>query len=62
MRLSQGGGDLNVVVRSPPLYPRGGLKWRDNYPEGPYHPVVGKIAWSPSYTDEELKTLQSIQE
>jgi len=22
---------LNVVVRSPPLYPRGGPKWRDNY-------------------------------
>jgi len=26
---------LNVVVRSLPLYPRGGPKWRDNYPEGP---------------------------
>jgi len=24
---------LNVVVRSPPLYPSGGPKWRDNYPE-----------------------------
>jgi len=31
---------LNVVVRSPPLYPRGGPKWRDNYPEGPGHPVA----------------------
>jgi len=25
---------LNVVVRSPPLHPRGGPKWRDNYPDG----------------------------
>jgi len=31
---------LNVVVRSPPLYSRGGPKWRDNYPEGPDHPVA----------------------
>jgi len=31
---------LNVVVRSPPLYPRGGPKWRDNYHEGPDHPVA----------------------
>jgi len=31
---------LNVVVRSLPLYPRGGPKWRDNYPEGPDHPVA----------------------
>jgi len=31
---------LNVVVRSPLLYPKGGLKWRDNYPEGPDHPVA----------------------
>jgi len=23
-----------VVVRSPPLYPKGGPKWRNNYPEG----------------------------
>jgi len=29
-----------VVVRSLPLYPRGGPKWQDNYPEGPNHPVV----------------------
>jgi len=28
---------LNVVVRSPPLYPRGG---RDNFPEGLDHPVA----------------------
>jgi len=45
MRDSQGGAAptprrLNVVVRSPPLYPRGGPKWRDNYPEGPDHPVA----------------------
>jgi len=26
---------LNVLVRSPLLYPRGGPKWRDNYPRGP---------------------------
>jgi len=32
---------LNVVVLSPPLYPRGRPKWRDNYPcEGPDHPVA----------------------
>jgi len=31
---------LNVVVRSPLLYPRGGPKWRDNYSEGPDHSVV----------------------
>jgi len=31
---------LNVVVRSPPLYPRGGPKWRDSYHEGPDHPVA----------------------
>jgi len=31
---------LNVVVRSPPLYLRGGPKWRDNYPDGPDHPVA----------------------
>jgi len=31
---------LNVVVRSPPLYPRGEPKWQDNYPEGPDHPVA----------------------
>jgi len=31
---------LNGVVRSPPLYQRGGPKWRDNYPEGPGHPVA----------------------
>jgi len=31
---------LNVVVRSPPLYPRGGPKWRDNFPEGSDHPVA----------------------
>jgi len=31
---------LNVVVRSPPLYLRGGPKWRDNYPEGPDHPIA----------------------
>jgi len=31
---------LNVVVRSPLLYPRGEPKWRDNYPEGPDHPVA----------------------
>jgi len=30
---------LNVVVQSPPLYPRGEPKWRNNYPEGPDHPV-----------------------
>jgi len=30
---------LNVVVQSPPLYPRDGLKWRENYLEGPDHPV-----------------------
>jgi len=30
---------LNVVVRFSPLYPRSGPKWRDNYPEGPSHPV-----------------------
>jgi len=32
-------GRLNVVVRFPPLYSRGGPKWRNNYPEGPDHPV-----------------------
>jgi len=26
---------LIAVVRSPSLYPRGGPKWRDNYPKGP---------------------------
>jgi len=31
---------FNVVVWSPPLNPRGGPKWRDNYPEGPDHPVA----------------------
>jgi len=31
---------LNVVVRPPPLCPRGGPKWRDNYPKGPDHPVA----------------------
>jgi len=31
---------LNVVVGSPFLYSRGGPKWRDNYPEGPDHPVA----------------------
>jgi len=31
---------LNVVVRSPPLYPRRGPKWRDNYPDGPDHSVA----------------------
>jgi len=31
---------LNVVVRSPPLFSRGGPKWRDNYPEGPDYPVA----------------------
>jgi len=31
---------LNVVMRSLPLFPRGGPKWRDNYPEGPDHLVV----------------------
>jgi len=31
---------LNVVVRSPPLYPRGGPKWRDNYPEESNHLVA----------------------
>jgi len=31
---------LNVVVRSSPLYARGWPKWRDNYPEGPSHPVA----------------------
>jgi len=31
---------LNVVVRYPPLYPRCGPKWRENYPEGPDHPVA----------------------
>jgi len=31
---------LNVVVRSPPIYSRGGPKWRDNYPDGPDHPVA----------------------
>jgi len=30
----------NVMVRFPPLYPRGGPKWRNNYPEGPDHPVA----------------------
>jgi len=45
MRDNQGGGEsptsrrLNVVVRSPPFYPRDGSKRRDNYPEGPDHPV-----------------------
>jgi len=29
-----------VVVRSPPIYPRGGPKWRDNYSEEPDHPVA----------------------
>jgi len=29
-----------MVVQSLPLYPRGGLKWRDNYSEGPGHPVT----------------------
>jgi len=33
---------LNVVVRSPSLYPRGGPKWRYNYPDGE-HPVVPKV-------------------
>jgi len=33
---------LNVVVRSPPLYLRGGPKWRDNYPEGPDNLVAPK--------------------
>jgi len=41
---------LNVVVRSPPLYPWGGPKWLDNYPEGPDHPVApqssGIISWT----------------
>jgi len=32
----------NVVVRSPPFYPRGGPKWRDNYPEGPDRPVASQ--------------------
>jgi len=31
---------LKVVVQSPPLYSRDGPKWRDNYPEGPDHPVT----------------------
>jgi len=31
---------LNVVMRFPPLFSRGGPKWRDNYPEGPGHPVA----------------------
>jgi len=31
---------LNVVVRSPPLYPKSGPKWRHNYPEGPDHLVA----------------------
>jgi len=30
---------FNVMMRSLSLYPRGGPKWRDNYPEGPHHPV-----------------------
>jgi len=39
---------LNVVVRSPPLYPRGRPNWRDNYPEGPDHPVappLNRLDW-----------------
>jgi len=49
MRDNPGGGEyhtaptscrLNVVVRFPPLYLRGGPKWRDNYPEAPDHPVA----------------------
>jgi len=28
------------AVRSPPLFSRDGPKWRDNYPEGPDHPVA----------------------
>jgi len=31
---------FNVVVRSPPLFSRGWPKWRDNYHEGPDHPVA----------------------
>jgi len=31
---------VNVVVRSPPLYPRGEPKWRNNYPEGPDHLIA----------------------
>jgi len=31
---------LNVVVRSLPLYSKGGPKWRENYPEGHDHPVA----------------------
>jgi len=31
---------LNVMVRSSPLYPRVWPKWRENYPEGPDHPVA----------------------
>jgi len=33
---------LNVVMRSPLHYPKGGPKWRDNYPEGPDHPVTSQ--------------------
>jgi len=35
---------LNVVVRSLPLYPRGGPKWRDNYSDGPDHPVAPQLS------------------
>jgi len=31
---------LNVVMQYPPLYPRGGPKWRDNYPKGPDYLVA----------------------
>jgi len=29
-----------IVVRSLPLFSRGGPKWRDKYPEGPDHTVA----------------------
>jgi len=45
---------LNVVVRFLSLYPRGGPKWRDNYPEGPDRLVaLNRLALSHSSYDHQ---------
>jgi len=38
---------LNMVVQSLPLYPRSGLTWRDNYPEGPTIQMPPQLSFIP---------------
>jgi len=53
---------LNVVVRSPPLYSRGGPKWRDNYPEGLEHPVAPNCLEPPPPSNNQSKCLEDCKD